>query len=305
MLYMVGDANRRGYRHLIDAFWDEARSFGMPLPCEDPVSGAAFCKARQKIAPELLRALLRQAAEIFDARFGADHRWFGRRVFAVDGSKVNVQRGAELAHAFGLPPGGFCPQVLVSTLFDLVTKMPHDVSVAPCGTNERLGLLNVLDRLDPGDVLVLDRGYPSFEVMRILLDEGIDFVMRVPIRQSFAAIDEFLRSGADDRRIRIRPPKNAAMAGHDPVDVRLLRVPKPDSEPAVLFTSLPRASFTRAQIAGLYRMRWEIEEFYKLFKSEYLGQGQFHARSALGVEQEIHAVALFVAITRYLMGAAA
>jgi hypothetical protein len=51
-------------------------------------------------------------------------------------------------------------------------------------------------------------------------------------------------------------------------------------------------------------MRWEIEEYYKLVKGDYLGQGQFHSRTAPGVVQEIHAVTLFVGITRYLMAAA-
>jgi len=28
---MVGDANRRGYRHILDAFWDECASHGVLL----------------------------------------------------------------------------------------------------------------------------------------------------------------------------------------------------------------------------------------------------------------------------------
>lgn len=305
LLFMVADANRRGYRHLIDAFWDEAHSFGLPLPCEEPVSAPAICKARQKLGPELLRALIHQAADSFDEQFGSDKRWFGRRVFAVDGSKVNVQRSEELEQAFGVPSDGHCPQVLVSTLFDLVAKVPHDISVAPYGSCERMELLEKLNRLKAGDVLVLDRGYPSFEMMRILIDEGIDFVMRVPIKKYFAAVQEFIYSGRDDCHIRLKPPKNSGMLDHAPVDVRALRVLVPNSEPTILLTTLRRVDFTRTQIAKLYRMRWEVEEFYKLMKSNYLGQGQFHAKSAAGVSQEIHAVALFVAITRYLMAAAA
>ena len=173
---MVADGNRRGYRHLIDAFWDEAHSFGLPLPCDEPVSAPAICKARQKLRPELLRALLHQASDSFDGQLGPDKRWFGRRVFAADGSKVSVQRSEDLEQAFGIPPNGHSPQVLVSTLFDLVAKVPHDICVAPFASCERTQLLGMLNRLKVGDVLVLDRGYPSFEMMRILIDEGIDFI---------------------------------------------------------------------------------------------------------------------------------
>jgi hypothetical protein len=174
---MVADANRRGYRHLIDAFWDEAQSFGLGLPCDEPVSSAALCKARQKITPELMRDLLHQASDSFDEQFGADKRWFGRRVLAVDGCKVNLQRSDELAHAFGVPHGAHCPQVLVSTLFDLVAKVPHDIRVAPHASCERLEMVMMLNRLNPGDVLVLDRGYPSFAVLMTLIEHGIDFVI--------------------------------------------------------------------------------------------------------------------------------
>ncbi len=170
LLYMVADANRRGYRHLIDGFWDEAQSFGLALPCEKPVTSSALSKARHKITPELMRALLHQASDSFDEQFGVDKRWCGRRVFAVDGSKVNIQRGEELAHAFGVPNGAHCPQVLVSTLFDLVAKVPHDITVAPHESGERQAMLRMLDRLKTGDVLVLDRGYgPGTRATSVLL----------------------------------------------------------------------------------------------------------------------------------------
>src|SRR5690606_23819210 len=92
LLYMVADAARRGYRHLLAAFWDEARSFGLELPTTAALSAPAFCKARHKITPGFMRVLLHQAADRFDAEFGAKHRWHGRRVFAIDGSKMNVRR---------------------------------------------------------------------------------------------------------------------------------------------------------------------------------------------------------------------
>ena len=305
LLFMVADAGRRGYRHLIDAFWDEAGSFDMPLPTERPISAPAFCEARKKITPALVRSLVHQAADAHDLRFGAEQRWLGRRAFAVDGCKVNLQRSDDLACAFGVPCGAHCPQAMVSTLFDLVSKVPHDVVVAPHGSSEREQLVLLLDRLKPGDVLVLDRGYPSFEVFCILLDAGIDFVVRVPATSSFAAVSGFVKAGACDRRVTLAPPRDSGLIDRAAINVRAVRTENLEGEPSVLLTSLRRNEFSRAQIVDLYRRRWEIEEFYKLSKSNYLGQGQFHARSKEGVEQEVLSVALFVGITRYLMAAAA
>ena len=47
---MVADGNRRGYRHLLDAFWDECASHHVLLPTERPVSAPAFCQARSKLS---------------------------------------------------------------------------------------------------------------------------------------------------------------------------------------------------------------------------------------------------------------
>jgi hypothetical protein len=303
---MVGDANRKGYRHLLDAFWDQAASFGLALPTPGPVSGAAFCKARSKIPPELVRTLVHRAADKFDATYGKGLRWFERRVFGIDGTKLNLRRSEELIDHFGVPSDAYCPQALAGTLFDLVSKVPHDTIIGPGASSEREHLFLLLDRLKPGDVLVLDRGYPSFEILCILQDAGIDFVIRVPASNTFGAVEELLISGKKDAVITIDPSDKGAMKDHAPIQVRALRVKPPGGDWTVIVTSLQKADdFTRSDIADLYRMRWEIEEYYKVVKGDYLGQGQFHSESVKGVEQELHALALFVAITRHLMADAA
>ncbi len=305
LLYMVADGNRSGYRHLLDAFWDEATSLGLKLRTRSPVSAAAFTKARRKLPAAAVRGLVHQAADAFDDEFGTEHRWFGRRVFAVDGTKMNLRRAPELQAKFGVPKGAYCPQTLVSTLFKLVSKMPRDVVVGPVDDAERAQLYDLLGRVRPGNVLVLDRGYPSFKVMLMLADAGIDFVMRVPAQSTFQAVTDFAASGAKDRLLSIAPPRGPL---HDcaPMRVRAVMVRPPKGERTVLLTSFhDRDEIARSDIANLYRMRWNIETFYKLEKGVYLGQGQFHSESVEGVNQEIQTLALFVAIARSTMAVAA
>jgi len=106
LLFMVADGNRRGYRHILDAFWDECASHGVPLPSAQPVTASAFCQARGKLSSELLRQVLHGAASEMESGFRGASRWNGRRVFAVDGCKVNLQRSVELDARFGRPEGG-------------------------------------------------------------------------------------------------------------------------------------------------------------------------------------------------------
>jgi hypothetical protein len=303
---MAADAGRRGYRHLLDAFWDEARSFGIPLPTEDPVSAPAFCQARAKVSSDSIRELLHEASRRFDSTFPEEGSWRGHRVLAVDGSKVNLQRSPELDQAFGRPRGAHCPQVLMSALVNVNSKVPVDVAIAPNASSERELLLNEhLPLLQPGDIVVLDRGYPSYEVIQRLLEAEVEFLMRVPTRSAFSAITDFLDKEGDDYLVTLEPPAGKHRdAGV--VCLRAVRFPDSDGEDTVYLTSLRRCQgFTRSDLGQLYKMRWEAEEFFKTFKGPYLGQNQFHSKTAAGIQQEILAVCLFHSISRYFMAAAA
>jgi hypothetical protein len=301
LLFMVGDAGRRGYARLLESFWDQAHVQGVPLASVEPVSAAAFCQARRKLRPEAVREALHRVADEADRRFGVTRRWKGRRVLTVDGWRVQVQRSEELFGRFGRIRRTVNPQILVSTLVDVVSKVPHDVVFAPFQTGERDLLLASLDRLRAGDVLVLDRGYPSFDVLHELRERGVDVVLRVPSRHTFKAVLDFLASGRLRGAIDIPASKDSKHRGAAPVRLRALRFAGADGVPVVLLASLSATVAAPGEVRGLYRMRWTIEEHYKLLRSRYLGQQQFHAKTARGLAQEIYAQELFVAVSRYLM----
>jgi len=279
LLYMVADGNRRGYGLLLDGFWDEARSYGVELPTEAPISAPSFCTARRKITSEHLRHMLHEVAGSLDTTFGSSARWCGKRVFALDGTKINLQRGQELEAAFGVPKNCYCPQVLVSVLLDVCALAPVDVEISPFASSEREHLFAILPSLASGDVLVLDRGYPSHGVLQALVSGDIDFLIRMPASHSFAAIDSLRASGADDGLFLIDPPEGSP-ADWTPIEVRVVRLQNSNGEESFFFTSLRRSEFSRSKLRELYHMRWEAEEFYKLLKSSYIGQGQFRSKSA-------------------------
>jgi len=302
---MVADGNRRGYRHLLDAFWDEARVHRLPLPTADPVSAPSFCSARHKITSDLLRHILHEvASNHLGQAFEPERRWMGRRVFAIDGAKINLQRGYDLEAAFGVPEGGYCPQVLLSVLLDVCAKAPVDLMVSGFASSERQHLFEMLPSLAPGDVVVLDRGYPSHEVLQALVRESIDFLIRVPSSNTFDVIDELREGEGDDYLYHVDPPKGSPTEWTRLI-LRAIRLRGPDGSESFFLTTLRRPSFSRAQLRGLYRLRWEAEEFYKLLKGPYIGQGQFRSKSPAGVVQELHALVLYLLIARVLMATAA
>lgn len=305
LLYLVADAGRRGYHNLLDAFWDEAADHGIPLPRATPVSAAAFCKARYKIQPDLLRHLLHQVSDEFDARRGKKHRWYGMRVFAVDGSWMSLQRSDELWLQWGGPEDAHNPQMLVCTLFDVLAEIPFDVAIGPCASSERQHLMDLLPRLRRGDLLVLDRGYPSYEVFCELQRRGIHFVIRMPSRSTFHEVERFVASAAVDERLLLQAPDRARDGLPPSLELRAICCDRSDADVLVLLTDLFDRRMTPQTFDDLYHRRWQVEEFFKVEKGAYLGQGQFHAQYAVGVEQEVYAFALLLALSRSLMASAA
>jgi len=300
---MVGDANRRGYALLLDKFWDECKSHSITLPTAKPVSAAALCQARSKISTDLLRHLVQSASARFEDSFDELSRWHGRRVFAVDGSKFSLSRSVDLDRHFGRPQRGNTPHATVSALVNVMNGLPYDLVIGPASSDERELAMQHLDVVERGDVLVMDRGYPSEKLLRDLSNLGIDFLVRVPTRKPWNIVRDFLESGKNDRCIRLKTNKTSPKC--EPVDVRLIKSTAPDGDEAVYLTSLRKAHVSRHQIVKLYRKRWEVEELYKVKKANYFNPSQFHARSPHGVKQEILAQALFVVLSRFLMATAA
>lgn len=297
LLYMVADADRRGYDLLLDALWHEARSHGLSLPTEQPVAAASFCEARVKITPRLLRRMVHELATHAFEDASVTRRWRGRRVFALDGTKINLQRSPALHKVFGTPHDAHCPQLLLSVLLDVCAKHPVDFEIAPFARNEREHLMAMLPSLAEGDLLILDRGYPSHAIIQALTQARIDFLIRVPASNSFRVIDELRASGEKESVCKLTPPVGSP-SDWVPISVRAVAVPGPDHCTSYFLTSLPATEVAVAEFADVYRMRWEVEEFFKLMKGPYIGQRQFRSKSPTGVRQEVSALVLFLAITR-------
>ena len=138
----------------------------------------------------------------------------------------------------------------------------------------------------------------------MLRASGLDFVVRVPGKGSFKAVEDFVASGAEEAWLKLHPPEGSVLRGGDPIRLRAVRLEREDG-PCALLTTLPPQELTADDIRDAYLLRWQVEEFYKLQVANYFAQGFFHARSVRGVEQEVYAQLLFVAITRQLMAAVA
>lgn len=270
------------------------------------MSAQAFSAARRKLPAEFVREVLGAAADEFDRDFGDRHRWHGRRLLAVDGAKRHCRPSPELVREFGRDAGGHYPQMLLCTLFDVVAEVPLDAVMGRGAGCERTDLVTLTRSVRPGDVLVADRGFQSFDVFVWIRSCEADFVVRLPASHGFKVVDEFLASGEREAVVDLPRPdgvKSPPEITH--LTVRLVRVARRDGSFWVLATSLPADEFPAEAVSDAYERRWRVEEFYKLLVDDYFDQGAFHSKCADGVRQEVYAQLLFVVLARSLMAAAA
>ena len=165
-MFMVAEGNDRGLRHVVLDFWDRARISGIPLPTEEPVTASAIGQARQRLPEDFFQQLLHGLADEITGSAVAK-RWRGRRDYAVDEQKLNVGTWTELKDAFEVAKGSYCPQVLFSALVDVFARTPVDFEIdGRLDVGEREHYLRMLPSLSPGDLVILDRGYPSHEVLQ-------------------------------------------------------------------------------------------------------------------------------------------
>jgi hypothetical protein len=188
------------------------------------------------------------------------------------------------------------PQLLQVALWDVGAIQPVAWVNMPCrgkGYGERAGLFQLLDRMKPGDVLLLDRGFPSRRLLFELRARGIHFIIRMNAGtdHDFAEVARFLsgRKKDVDAIFTYADPDSAEPLTEK---LRLVRRHHSDGTKSVLVTDLlDRKTISITDLFDAYRLRWGIENAFRDLKIRYAGE-DFHGTSPQFIEQEIIALML-------------
>lgn len=195
-------------------------------------------------------------------------RWHGLRVVAADGSVLMPAR-RECHRTRQTAPAD---QRLFGLYLPGAELMLHAV-VYGASESERAMLVGALDKLSPGDVLVLDRGYPAAWLVALLQQRGVHFCMRCD-GSGWAAVRKFVRSGAAEAWVTLSQPSASNAddwgCGRAAPRVRLVRQVSPGGAVRVLLTDLDDAVYPAASFADLYHRRWRIEEAFKRLKARLM-----------------------------------
>ena len=150
-------------------------------------TGPAYCMARALLPLAVLQIVLRRVVQALLPDTQAEGLWRGHRTFLVDGSAFSMPDTPELQKQFGQPgaqtPGCGFPVAKILALFHAGTGVLLNVMITPLRSHEMASVGGIHPALEPGDVLVGDRGFCSFAHLAILVQGGIHAVFRMHQRQ--------------------------------------------------------------------------------------------------------------------------
>ena len=261
-----------------------------------PPSASALCRARQNLMPAEMLAMF-SAAQQLPMAVAARERWMwkGHRLLAADGVRFLLPATQPIIDEWDRPKvaGGeaYQPQLLQVAIWDVGAVQPVSWVQVPChgkGYGERSTIMRLLDTMQAGDVVLLDRGFPSRRLLHELVARGIHFVIRMTASgtKDFSEVEHFLAGRSADAE--------ADFSYNDPdVDgslierLRLVRRRDADGGMRVLVTDLrDRNVYTKDDLFAVYCRRWGIENAFRDLKIRYEAE-HFHGTTPQFIEQEI------------------
>jgi hypothetical protein len=222
------------------------------------------------------------------------------RTLAVDGTRLVLPNHPTVIEEFGqqqFGPKADSPRSLAmgSMLYDVLNQITLDAQLAPYASSERDLLMQHLDKVKQGDLILLDRGYPCFWLLFLLKAKGIEFCVRLK-EDWWLKVKDFTESTEKERIVTFTLPKKDHKKLADfphmqntAITCRLIKIELPDGEKEILCTSLvDYEKYTHEQFEKLYHYRWSEEEAYKLLKSR-IELENFSGKTAKAVRQDFYA----------------
>ncbi|PKM79248.1 MAG: hypothetical protein CVU88_06770 [Firmicutes bacterium HGW-Firmicutes-13] len=266
----------------------------------------SFSEARHKILPEAFVLLNQLLIELFysDDKF---KRFKNYRVLGIDGSKIQLPNNEQTRLKFGSIRNNLenyeIAQGLASTLFDLENKLIISAEIDRSDGNERkLAMKHIDDMMlmqreyDFENLLIMDRGYPLFEVIKHIENAKIKYLART--KTNF--FKEVAQTKSDDEwvTIKITPSRkkhlkrqNCVVNTGDSIVVRVVKFILPNGDQETLITNLAADVATVDDCRDLYFKRWGIETRYDELKNKFEIEN-FSGKTPRAIEQDYHATIL-------------
>jgi hypothetical protein len=294
----------------------QARRLRGPVdtPCR-----SALCVARQRLGVEPVRRLFERTVRPLATPETPGAFYCGLRLVAVDGTLEDVPDTPANDAAFGRPTSGkrgdgAWPQVRKLSLVEVGTHIEFAFCTASYRTGERTMFPQLLPHLQPGMLLLCDRGFFSYNLWKSVVLQGVHLLARL----SKGMILKSIKNLSDGSYLaKIYANSQDRKRDCHGIVVRVIKYTLNDpqrvghQEEHTLLTDLLDETVHPAwELIPGYHWRWEHELVYdeqKTHQDPPRASKPTHLRSETptGVLQELYALSLAHFVVRSLMFQAA
>ncbi len=185
----------------------------------------------------------------------------------------------------------------IHTVWDDQLGLPDLVNITEAKIHDSKGLMTLVFK--KGTIIVEDRAYFDFELMKLRQDAGNVFVTRIKqntVYKTLCEIDLPQEKDQDilkDEIIQLTSAK-AIEKGVSEIKYRLVSVYKADENKVIHIIS-NNLDWTARTIADLYKKRWDIELFFKAMKQN------LQIKTFLGTSENAVKSQIFISLITYLL----
>ena len=241
------------------------------------ITSSAFVQSRKKLKADLFYDLNKLiVSEYYTDNQEVVELFKGHRLLAIDGSTVQLPLTEELKSLYGTFNNQHKTDDIivgrVSVLYDVLNDIVLDGLLTPLDQGELTLSREHMKLTKKGDLIIMDRAYPSFESIYWMLNQGVDFLYRC--KQNFSKPTKaFFDSGKNEAIVSIKPSQSGSFKDlpyrkDTELLVRFLRIELESGEIEILMSSLlNKQDYPYTDFKSLYFKRWQVEIFYNRFKN--------------------------------------
>jgi hypothetical protein len=287
------------------------------------VSEEAFSKARQRMPLAFWVNLIIILGENFAEEHPKQHKFRGFRILAMDGTRLNVPTSQALKDHFGMAKN--CgqqrtPQARMVLLQFPFTRMPYHYELAPLAEGEVTLALRLIKHLQAKDLVLLDAGYWSYQLLWAIANRDAYFAIRLHRGINLSKVRNLQRDG-QDRLVRWTPRDSRRqwkeLGLPTSIDLRVIHYQVPGFRSQAIVTNvldpkhISRADWTRLTtdcrdarrklMPGLFHRRWEVETSYYELKVALGLDRHLRSRTPASIQFEVAGYVVYYLLLRWLI----
>lgn len=268
-------------------------------------STSAYCQARRRLDLKLISTAFDRLCTWFESETKRSDLWLGRTVRILDGTGISMpdtkDNRRQFDYAAGQRPGCGFPTGKLVGLFSLATGHLSHFMLSNWKVHDARLARQLLAWLQPGELIVADRGFCGWPFLACLVQKQLDVVIRLSAsKKTKASLEQWTKP---QRRPHWAPALWRALPKSITVRIVRYRVAEPGfrvKEVVLATTLLDTKKYPDQAIMELYGRRWQIELNFRDIKTT-LGLDILRAKTPDLVLKEVYMQAIAYNLVRGVM----